>query len=205
MKILTAPVQEGENVDELAFKVFIKAIELLGGPRKLVEYRNLTWVPSLMAASYAVVLRDKKMLTYDEIAEFIGVSTATVKKMLSADPDAVMKKVRGELEELDDHIAGGLAKEAWRRIKEGEDIHISIESTRAALEAIDSPPWAVLVLKRIKGVDFPVEVPEALENRLKGIDIDGKDASELAKHIEYPVRSPAELLKKLKRAASENG
>ena len=204
MKVLTEPVHTSEeSIDELAFKVFIKAIELLGGPRKLVEYRNLTWVPSLMAASYAVVLKDKKMMTYDEIASFIGVSTATVKRMLSADPEAVMKKIRGELEELDEHVAGGLAKEAWERIKAGEDIHISIESTRAALEAIESPPWAVIVLKRIKGVDFPVSDPKVLKERLEGVEVNGKPAEELVEKIEYPVMSPADLLKKLKRASEE--
>lgn len=200
VKVITSPTEE-VSVDELAFKVFIKALELLGGPRKLVEYRNLTWVPSLMAASYAVVLRDKKMMTADEIAEFLGLSTQTVKRILSADPEAVMKKIRGEIKDLDDHTAGGLAKEAWNRLKSGEDIQIALESMKATLEAIESPPWAVLVLKRIKGLDFPVTDPEILRERLKGIEIEGKMAEDLVDKLEYPIRSPAELLKKLKRAA----
>lgn len=200
VKVITSPTEE-VSVDELAFKVFIKALELLGGPRKLVEYRNLTWVPSLMAASYAVVLRDKKMMTADEIAEFLGLSTQTVKRILSADPEAVMKKIRGEIKDLDDHTAGGLAKEAWNRLKSGEDIQIALESMKATLEAIESPPWAVLVLKRIKGLDFPVTDPETLRERLKGIEIEGKMAEDLVDKLEYPIRSPAELLKKLKRAA----
>ncbi|NPA86742.1 MAG: bacterio-opsin activator [Candidatus Diapherotrites archaeon] len=198
--MITAPVED-VSVDELAFKVFIKAIEILGGPRRLVEYRNLTWVPSLMAASYAVVLRDKKMMTVEEIARFLGLSTSTVKRMLSADPEAVMKKIKGELKDLDEHVAGGLAKEAWNRLKAGEDINIAIESMRMTLEAIDSPPWAVLVLKRIKGMDFPVTDPSVLEERLRGIEVEGKPVEELLRKIEYPIRSPAELLKKLKRAA----
>ncbi len=201
VKVITSPTEE-VSIDELAFKVFIKALELLGGPRKLVEYRNLTWVPSLMAASYAVVLRDKKMMTADEIAEFLGLSTQTVKRILSADPEAVMKKIRGEIKDLDDHTAGGLAKEAWNRLKSGEDIQIALESMKATLEAIESPPWAVLVLKRIKGLDFPVTDPEVLRTRLKGIEIEGRTAEELVDKLEYPIRSPAELLKKLKRAAS---
>ena len=200
MRIITGPVEE-VPIDELAFKVFVKAIELLGGPRHLIEYRNLTWVPSLMAASYAVVLRDKKMMSADEIAEFLGLSSQTIKRMLSADPEAVMKKIRGELSDLDDHTAGGLAKEAWSRLKAGEDLQIAIESTRAALEAIESPPWAVLVLQRIRGVDFPVKGPEDLKERLKGIEIEGKDVADLLENITYPIRSPAQLLKELKRAS----
>ena len=200
VKVIQGPVEE-TPVDELAFKVFIKAIELLGGPRKLVEYRNLTWVPSLMAASYAVVLRDKKMMTAEEIAEFLGLSTQTVKRILAADPEAVMKKVRGEVEELDDHTAGGLAKEAWRRIKEGEDIHIALESMSRTLEAVEAPPWAVMVLRRIKGLDFPVNSPEDLRERLRRIEINGKLAEELVEKLSYPIRSPAELLRELKRAS----
>ncbi len=200
VKVITAPVEE-TPVDEIAFKVFIKSLELLGGPRKLVEYRNLTWVPSLMAASYAVVLRDKKMMTTEEIAEFLGLSTQTVKRILSADPEAVMKKIKGELEDLDDHTAGGLAKEAWNRLKAGEDIHIALDSVRSTLEAIESPPWAVLVLKRIKGLDFPVDNPGILKDRLKGIEVEGKPAEELVEKLNYPIRSPAELLKAIKRAA----
>ncbi len=200
VRIIGEPVEESP-VDELAFKVFVKAIELLGGPRKLVEYRNLTWVPSLMAASYAVVLRDKKAMTAEEIAEFLGLSTQTVKRILSADPEAVMKKVRGEVEELDDHTAGGLAKEAWRRIKDGEDIHIALDSMRKTLEAVEAPPWAVLVLRRIKGLDFPVTDPNELRDRLRGIEVNGSPAEELVERLSYPIRSPAELLKELKRAS----
>ena len=200
VKVITAPSEE-IPVDELAFKVFIKAIELLGGPKRLVEYRNLTWVPSLMAAAYAVVLRDKKGMTIEEIARELGLSTNTVKRILSADPEAVMKKIRGEIEELDEHVAGGLAKEAWRRIKEGEDLKISLDSLRSGLEAIEAPPWAVLVLKRIRGLDFPVTDPSQLKSRLSGIEINGKPAEELVDRLNYPIRSPAELLKELKKAS----
>ncbi len=202
MKVVTGvPVEE--NVDDLAFKVFIKSIEILGGPRKLLEYRNLTWVPSLMAASYAVVLRDKKMYSAESIARELGLSTATVKKMLSSDPEEVMRRVRGEIppEEFDEHIAGGLAKEAWRRIKSGEDLGIALPSLRNTAEALEIP-WAVAVLEKLKGFDFPAEGPEDLRERLRGINIEGKDVEELLEHIEYPVNSPAELLRKLKRAAS---
>ncbi len=188
-----------ESVDDLAFKVFIKSLEILGGPRKLVEYRNLTWVPSLMAAAYAVVLHDKGK-TAEEIAEFLGMTKQTIKRMLSADPDEVMAKLRGEIMETDEHTAGGIAKEAWGRIKAGEDINIALGTAQKAVEAI-GPAWAVLVLTRIRGIDFPINGPELLRERLEGIEINGKPAEELVSKIEYPVRSPAELLHRIKRAA----
>ncbi len=198
--VLNEPVA-AESVDELAFKVFIKSLEILGGPRKLVEYRNLTWVPSLMAAAYAVVLHDKGK-TAEEIAEFLGMTKQTVKRMLSADPEEVMAKLRGEVMETDEHTAGGIAKEAWRRIKAGEDINIAFGAAQRAVEAI-GPAWAVLVLTKIRGIDFPVSGPEALRERLRGIEINGKSAEELVERIDYPVRSPAELLHKLKKASEE--
>ncbi len=203
VRVIGAPVTE-ESVDELAFRVFIKALEILGGPRRLIEYRNLTWVPSLMAASYAVVLYDKGMKTQDEIAEFLGISKQTVQRILRADPKEVMKKIQGEVEEkLDEHIAGGLAKEAWNRLKAGEEISLALLPSKKVLEAAGGPTWAVLVLTRIKGLDFPVNSPEELKERLRGIDINGKDAAELLEKIEYPVRSPAELLHKLKKASTQ--
>ncbi|MDN5358731.1 MAG: hypothetical protein PWP76_574 [Candidatus Diapherotrites archaeon] len=196
--VLNEPVTS-ESVDELAFKVFIKSLELLGGPRKLVEYRNLTWVPSLMAASYAVVLHDKGK-TAEEIAEFLGMTKQTVKRMLSADPEEVMAKLRGEEIETNEHTAGGIAKDAWRRIKAGEDINIALASAQKAVEAI-GPAWAVLVLTKIRGVDFPVTDAEALKSKLQGIEINGKPAEELLEKIDYPIKSPAELLHKLKEAS----
>ncbi|NPA76898.1 MAG: bacterio-opsin activator [Candidatus Diapherotrites archaeon] len=196
--VLDEPVIR-ESVDDQAFKVFIKSLEILGGPRKLVEYRNLTWVPSLMAASYAVVLHDKGK-TAEEIAEFLGMTKQTVKRMLSADPEEVMAKLRGEVMETDEHTAGGIAKEAWRRIKAGEDINIAFSTAQRTVEAI-GPAWAVLVLTKIRGVDFPITEPSILLERLKGIEINGKPVEEIIAKIEYPVRSPAELLHKMKKAA----
>jgi len=204
VRVISAPATDRETVDELAFKVFIKALEILGGPRRLIEYRNLTWVPSLMAASYAVVLHDKQMKTYEEIAAQLGLSKQTVERMLRADTKEVMKKISGEWEgeKFDEHIAGGLAKEAWRRLKEGEEISLTVIPSRNVLEAAGGPVWAVLTLTRIKGVDFPIRSPEELRERLRGIEIDGRPAEELVEELEYPIRSPAELLRKLKAAAS---
>lgn len=191
-----AGVQEGGSVDEDAFRVFIKAIEIVGGPRKIVELRNLTWVPSLMAAAYAVILRERGKTT-GEIASFLGLSTATVERMLAAHTEVVERRLRGE--KLDDHMAGALAKEALRRLKSGEDIHIALDSGRTMLEAVEAPPWTILVLRKIKGLHFPVESPEELKKRLEGIEVDGTSVEEILEKIKYPVMSPADLLKKLKQ------
>lgn len=199
MKVL-GPVDTGRDkeLDEKALTVFIKALEILGGPRKIIEHRNITWVPSLMTASYAVVLRDMGRTTR-EIAETLGTTEATVRRMLTSDPQEVMKRIM-EGEEVDDHIAGGLAKEAWSRIKRGERVSLALELSREAAEALEVA-WAVEVLVKIRGLDFPVEKEDLLE-RLKGTKIAGRPAEEVLEKLKYPIRSPAELLKQIKAALS---
>ncbi|ADU96484.1 hypothetical protein [Thermovibrio ammonificans] len=206
------------DYDALALRVFLKALEILGGPRKLFEYRNLTWVPSLIEASYAVVLREEAMKTEDEIAEFLGLTKQTVRNMLSADPELVMKKLQGELEskEIKVHTAGGLAKLAYREVKRGNDYVAFVASVcedyvKKHMETAETCPdvnlvWPVLVLKAIKGLDFPVDegLKEELKERLKGIKIKGVEAGELLDRIKYPIDSPAELLHKLAEAAKAN-
>ena len=204
----------------MALRVFLKAIELIGGPRALFEYRNLTWVPSLMEAAYAVVLKYEAMKTDDEIAEFIGITKQTVRNMLSADPELVMMKLRGELESGDVkvHTAGGLAKKAYEEVKKGNDYvafvtYLCEEYIKKPMEAAESGQpaatcpdiglvWPVYVLKAIKGMNFPIEESkrEELKERLKGIFVKESPAEELVDKLEFPVKSPADLLHKLAAA-----
>jgi probable regulatory domain-containing protein len=212
------------DYDALALRVFLKALELIGGPRALFEYRNLTWVPSLMEAAYAVVLKNEAMKTDDEIAEFIGITKQTVRNMLSADPELVMAKLQGELEskEVKVHTAGGLAKKAYEEVKSGNDYIAFISSVceeyvKKPMEAVESGQpaqtcpdiglvWPVYVLKAIKGMDFPVEESdkEELKERLKGIKVKDKQAEELVDKIEFPIKSPADLLHKLANSVKES-
>lgn len=108
------------NIDELAMKVFLKALDIAGGPRKLIEHRNLTWVPSLIEASYAIVLHNEQKKTAAQIAQFLGITEQTARNILRADEEAVKKKIEevGDDEEIRAHVAGGLAKLAYKEIKE---------------------------------------------------------------------------------------
>ena len=110
------------DLDQRAFRVFLKAIEVLGGPRSLIEHRRLTWLPSLMEAAYAVVLKEEGHKTADDIASFLGLSSAAVRNLLAAQPEAVAERLRGELgEEQRVHVAGGLAKLAYRALCQEEE------------------------------------------------------------------------------------
>ncbi len=200
-----------QEVDSLALRVFIKALELAGGPRKIIEYRNLTWLPSLMRASYAVVLKDKGY-TIDQIAQFLGVAETTVKNILSADEEAVLRKLEAKkhdelfneklTEEEKAHVAGGLAKLAYQKIKEEEDeTNLTIAVGQEVCKALEIP-WAVEVLEAIKGLDFPVNKEELLQ-RLKGLKIKDKPAEEILEKLEYPIKNPAELLHKIKVALEQ--
>ncbi|RKY03438.1 regulatory domain protein [Candidatus Poribacteria bacterium] len=106
------------DIDEVAKKVFERAIEVVGGLRKLIEHRHLTWLPSLAEAAYVVVLREMGGKTSKSIAAELGITEATVRNISAADPEAVRRYLEGELEEISEHVAGGLAKLAFKQLRE---------------------------------------------------------------------------------------
>jgi probable regulatory domain-containing protein len=199
MAILTPEEIREFDIDAMAIRVFLKSLELIGGPRKLIEYRNLTWIPSLMEASYAVVLQDMANKTEAEIAEFLGSTRQTVRNMLRAEPELVLKKLEGELEEKTPraHTAGGLAKLAYKEIKEGrENLTIFLHLLQVASESL-GVFWPVEILRRMKGADFPLGKEELLE-RLKGLKVKEKNIEEILEKLSYPVKSPSDLLAQIR-------
>jgi probable regulatory domain-containing protein len=199
MAILTPEEIREFDIDAMAIRVFLKSLELIGGPRKLIEYRNLTWIPSLMEASYAVVLRDMANKTEAEIAEFLGSTRQTVRNMLRAEPELVIKKLEGELEEKTPraHTAGGLAKLAYKEIKEGrENLTMFLHLLQVASESL-GVFWPVEIMRRMKGADFPLGKEELLE-RLKGLKVKEKNIEEILEKLSYPVKSPADLLAQIR-------
>jgi len=188
------------DLDTLAIRVFLKALEILGGPRKLIELRNLTWITSLMEAAYAIVLSEEAFKTEDEIAAFLGLTRQTVRNILRADPDLIMAKIEGELKEKTPkaHTAGGLAKIAYKEIKEGRDnLNIFIYALQNASETLGIY-WPIEVLKRIKGLNFPAD-KEALKERLSGVKIKDKPSDEILEKLTYPVKSPSDLLHQIRK------
>ncbi|HDN82934.1 MAG TPA: KaiC associated regulatory domain-containing protein [Candidatus Altiarchaeales archaeon] len=198
MEIITKP--KGGNIDKMAENVFISSLKILGGLRKLIEYRNLTWLPSLAEAAYVVVLRNEAVKSYGEIAKELGITEQTAKNIINADEEKVKAYLEGSLEERpSEHIAGGIAKLAYKKLKEEGllDEEDKIVMKAEEIESLDIA-WAVYILKHIKGLDFPVE-KEELEKHLGDISIKGKSLREILNSLEYPIKSPAELLKKIKK------
>lgn len=106
------------DLDQRAMRVFLKAIDLVGGPRGLVERRRLTWLPSLMEASFAVVLAEDYHKTIEEIAQFLGLSSAATREMLRASTEAVIERLQGEEATAhNQHVAGGLARLAYEALR----------------------------------------------------------------------------------------
>ena len=194
MEVIVRP--KGGDLDEMAKRVFLESIEGLGGLKKLVEYRNLTWLPTLAEASYVVILRNEGMKTYSEIAKELGITEQTVRNIITANKEKVMEYLRGEIDELREHIAGGIAKIAYERLKKEERLGERIEIGQREAEVLDID-WAVHVLARIKGLEFPVN-KEELISRLSNLLIKGKRAEEILESMEYPIKNPADLLHKLK-------
>ena len=111
--------------DFVAMRVFAKALKLLGGPRKLIELRRVTWLPSLMEAVYVVLLHEMERKTAKEIAAALGLTPQTVQNILRAKPEFARKRLEallaGELETADEetrtHMAGALAKLAFEEMR----------------------------------------------------------------------------------------
>ncbi|RLI74886.1 KaiC associated regulatory domain-containing protein [Archaeoglobales archaeon] len=195
MEIIAKP--KGGNVDKMAEKVFLECLNILGGLKKLVEFRNLTWLPSLAEASYVIVLRNEVFKTYAEIAKELGITEQTAKNIVNADETKVKRYIEGELEKPNEHVAGGIAKLAYNNLKKEERLdedEVIIKSEEIEVLDID---WAVHVLAKIKGLDFPVN-KEKLEERLKGMIIKGKNVENILNELEYPIKTPAELLHKIR-------
>lgn len=201
---------QSSQPEPLVLKVFLKSIELLGGLKQLAEYRTLTWLPSIARAAYAVVLQEEYNKFAEEIASEIGLTKQTVQNILRADPDLAMGKIKRmkelveeEGQEIRTHTAGGLAKLAYKLIKEGHDLNLlALEySTQMADTFQEEIPWVYQVLKNIKDVDFPIQDPQFIKEKLGKIQVKGKSIEELADKLSYPINNPAELLKQLKNSA----
>lgn len=199
---IVAPMSAEDRLDQMARLVFEEAIALLGGLRQLVEYRNLTWLPSLATAAYTVVLAEEGGYSRREIAERLGISEATVTHILRADPEAVERILHRE-EEVSTHKAGAIAKAAYRQLQR-KGFQESTLITEEIAEILDIA-WAFHVLVHLRGVDFPVTSPEALADRLRDVRVKGRSVAELLSRIAYPVNTPAELLHRLKEAAAQAG
>ncbi len=180
--------------DEKVLKMLVEAVRLMGGPKKLIEMRNLTWLPSLLRAFYAVLLRDAGY-TYERIAETLGITRATVERMLTADPEVVKRKIEGLSEEdIDDHIAGGIARLAYIEMK-NRAVEEEIDSVTMTSKALGID-WPIRVASMLRGLDFPVEM-DVLKERLKNVSIMGIDIDDILGNIEYPISSPVDLIKKI--------
>ncbi len=206
MEVIGKPVVDfAKEVDLMAKRVFLEAVNIAGGFRKLILYRNLTWVPSLIEAAYVIVLNKEFGKTPEQIAEFLGITKETVKRILSADEEKVKEFLEGKVEQVDEHKAGGLAKLAYRRLKERGELkttEISEETVEQAKLHLPEFAWPLIVLHAVRGLDFPVG-KEELKKVFSSIDltINGKKIEDLLNYLEYPIKSPADLLKKLKEAA----
>jgi len=189
--------------DEQVLRMLMEVLDMLGGPRKIAEFRTLTWIPSIIKASYAVLL-EKAGRTREEIARELGVTRATVDKMLRADPEDVMRKLRGEVEaeKIDDHIAGGLAKLAFKRMRD-KMVREEIEHYSETASTLGAE-WAVVLMTKVRGLDFPVD-RDVLEERLRGIRIFDTPIEEILDEVRFPIETPAQLLKDVAAALRRRG
>jgi probable regulatory domain-containing protein len=213
IEITGVPASETDvDLEQLVTRVFFRAIDLLGGLSKLTEFRTLTWLPSLARAAYVVVLREEYLRTEEEIAQRVGLTKNTVRSILRADPTMAMEKVqkleelaKEELKEMKVHTAGGIAKLAYKMVKEGNEAEILSHFCTVVAEEVARAldiPWAYAVLKHLRGVKFPIQDSQVLKERLKGVKIKTHPAEEVVDRLPYPIKTPAVLLHEIKLAIS---
>ncbi len=212
---LTAPPMNEHDLEHLVSRVFFKSLDLLGGLHKLAEYRTLTWLPSLARASFVIVLREEYLKTEEEIAEIVGLTRNTVRNILRADPQMALYKIqhmdeltKEEKKQLRVHTAGGIAKLAYKMVKEGEETQVLLEFCRemsAKAVQVCEAPWAYTVLKHSKGVKYPIKDPSELKEKLAGITIKGLPAEEVVEGLSYPIKNPAQLLHEIKEYLQMKG
>ncbi len=210
MVVIVQPVEK--DLEALVLRVFLKSIDVLGGLSKLAEYKTLTWLPSLARAVYCVVLREEYFKTDREIAEKVGLTVQTVRNILRVEPSTALEKLKRieelleeENKELKVHTAGGIAKLAYKLVKEGhEEPQVFLQYCERVAYALDIP-WAYMVLKRLKGTDFPIQSAEAISDRFEGVYIKGRTAKEVLQELEYPIKNPAELLHRIKENLKMHG
>jgi probable regulatory domain-containing protein len=114
-----------EDPEKLVREVFFEVLDILGGLKRLAEFRTLTWLPSLARASYVLVLREYFGKSEEEIAKELGITKQTVRNILRAKPEEALERIknledlaREEREDERTHIAGGIARVAYERVKE---------------------------------------------------------------------------------------
>ena len=212
---ISAPPMNEHDLEHLVSRVFFKSLDLLGGLHKLAEYRTLTWLPSLARASFVIVLREEYLKTEEEIAEIVGLTRNTVRNILRADPQMALYKVqhmeeltKEEKKQLRVHTAGGIAKLAYKMVKEGEEAQVLLEFCRemsAKAVQVCEAPWAYTVLKHSKGLQYPVKDASQLKEKLAGITIKGLPAEEVVEGLSYPIKNPAQLLHEIKEYLQMKG
>lgn len=209
MIVISSPTVDDKDLEHLVTRVFFKSVELLGGISKLAEYRTLTWLPSLARASFVIVLKEHYIKTDEEIASRVGLTKNTVKNILRADPELALRKIKSleemlkeEAKELKVHTAGGIAKLAYKEVKEGKEAQTLIQYCSSVAEEITKTldvPWAYMVLKKSKGITYPITNQEQLQEHLKDVYIKGIPASKVISSIHYPIKNPAELIHEIKQ------
>jgi len=194
--------------EDLVARVFSKSIDLLGGIVKLAEYRTLTWLPSLARATLAVVLKEEYLRSEEEIAQKVGITKNTVRNIIRADPQLALEKIKRleelteeEAKELKTHTAGGIAKLAYKLVKGGEDAKVLVNFSSAVLEDMMKTleiPWAYMVLKRIKGTNFPITSHEVLQDKFSDVTYKETKLIDILANLQYPISTPAQLIKEIK-------
>lgn len=128
-------------VEARVMKIMNTAIHEVGGPGALIARREHEMLPALISAAYALVLRDERHASTEDIAGALNTTRGAVEAIFEAPMEAYAARVRDrelELPEFEPHmdldwsgqpntarldpeyLAGALAKFAYAVVKREE-------------------------------------------------------------------------------------
>jgi hypothetical protein len=77
-----------------------------------------------------------------------------------------------------------------------------LNSTHEVIEALNETPWIKVVMGKLNMLPFPVDSKEQFVGRLRDTYVDGVPALDLIDGLEFPVKSPSDLLAQLAKPRS---
>lgn len=191
-----------EDLSSLALKTFLKAVEILGGFEELIQRDRLDWLSPILKACYVIVLSEEGQKGEEEIAELLKLSKQTIRNILNS---GVHLLQLDQVKDIKPQTSGAVAKLAYKLVKDGyEESKLLEECSFMVAYALDVP-WAYLLLRRIRGVEYPLKDPNSIVDKVDGIVIRGRPARDVLMEIDYPVKSPVELLRRIKENLKMHG
>lgn len=126
------------DVQARVMEIVNTAVQEVGGPARLIGRGEHEMLPRLLISAYALVLREERHCSFDEIAQTLNTTPGAVQAVFEAPMQAYLQRLRARQEDLPEferhmppewsdqptserldpeYLAGALAKFAYAMVK----------------------------------------------------------------------------------------